>query len=164
MNDLLAKISSYNIFNYLLPGALFVFFLPLLTPYKLDHENLLLAAFLYYFVGMIISRIGSLAVEPLLKKIGFLKFSDYGDFVRASALDAKLETLSEANNTYRTICALIVSLVAVWVYCAGQRVYPILMPITPYLLGAFIFFLFLFSYRKQTAYITRRVSGHKRNK
>src|SRR5438552_699340 len=108
MENLLEKISSYNVFNYLLPGTLFAFLLPLVTTYNLDQKNLLLAAFIYYFIGMVISRIGSLFVEPFLRKIGFLKFSDYGDFVRASADDGKLETLSEVNNTYRTICSLIV--------------------------------------------------------
>ncbi len=161
MENLLAKISSYNIFNYLLPGTLFAVFLPIFTPYSVDQENLLLAAFLYYFAGMIISRVGSLFVEPFLRWVGFLKFSDYGDFVRASAHDEKLETLSEANNTYRTICALILCVVATWAYCGALQKWPFLAPITPYLVGLFIFVLFLFSYRKQTAYITKRVSAHK---
>jgi len=162
MENLLEKISSYNIFNYLLPGTLFAFLLPLVTTYNIDQKNLLLAAFAYYFIGMVISRIGSLFVEPLLRKIGFLKFSDYGDFVRASAGDEKLETLSEVNNTYRTICALILCLLVVWAYGGAEQRWPMLLPLTPYLLGGFIFLLFLFSYRKQTSYITKRVNAHKR--
>jgi hypothetical protein len=161
MENFLAKISSYNIFNYLLPGALFSFSLPLVTEYSVDQNNLLVAAFLYYFIGMVISRIGSLCVEPLLKKSGFLKFSEYGDFIRASAHDEKLETLSEANNTYRTICALILCLVLAWAYSVAEQRCPFLLPIAPYLVIAFIFVLFLFSYRKQTNYITKRVNAHK---
>jgi hypothetical protein len=161
MESVLEKISSYNIFNYLLPGALFSYVLPMVTTYNVDQKNLILAAFVYYFVGMVISRIGSLFVEPPLRKIGFLKFSDYSDFVRASAHDEKLETLSEVNNTYRTLCALILSLVLAWAYGAAGQEWPVLLPLTPYLLGGFIFVLFIFSYRKQTSYITKRVNAHK---
>jgi hypothetical protein len=161
MENLLAKISSYNIFNYLLPGTLFAALLPFITPYSISHDNLLLAAFIYYFLGMVISRIGSLFVEPFLRKIGFLKFSDYGDFVRASSHDENLETLSEANNTYRTICALILSVLVVWAYGSLEKRYSVLMTYSPYIMGCFIFVLFLFSYRKQTSYITKRVHAHK---
>lgn len=161
MENVLEKISSYNIFNYLLPGALFAFALPMVTPYSIDLKNVLLAAFVCYFIGMLISRVGSLFVEPPLRKIGFLKFSNYSDFVHASAHDTKIETLSEVNNTYRTICALILSLTFVWAYSAAERRWPSMSPVTPYLLGTFVLALFLFSYRKQTAYITKRVNAHK---
>ena len=66
----------------------------------------LVAVFAYYFMGLVISRIGSLMIEPTLKKVGFLKSADYSKFVLASKTDNKLDVLSETNNMYRTLCAL----------------------------------------------------------
>lgn len=90
MSELFAKLSSYNIFNYLLPGVLFVALADTWTSYTFAQSDLLLAAFVYYFIGMVISRVGSILVEPVLKKAGFLKFAKYADFVRASSKDVKI--------------------------------------------------------------------------
>ena len=105
MKDLLDKLSSYNIFNYLLPGVLFAVFIDELTPLRIVQKDIVVGVFVYYFLGSIVSRIGSLIVEPLLREIGFVAFTKYEDFVRASKVDEKIEVLSEANNMYRTICA-----------------------------------------------------------
>lgn len=102
MKELLDKLSSYNIFNYLLPGILFSVIASNTTELDLIQKDLFVGVFVYYFVGLVISRFGSLLVEPLLKKTNFLKFADYKEFIRASEKDKKIEVLSEANNMYRT--------------------------------------------------------------
>ena len=111
MKDLIDKLSSYNIFNYLLPGIIFVVFLKEVIGYNFIQDNNLIGAFLYYFIGMVVSRFGSVIIEPLLKYISFIKFKDYKLFVSASKQDSKLELLSEVNNTYRTISATFILLV-----------------------------------------------------
>lgn len=73
MNDLLNKLSSYNLFNNLLPGIVFVILLNHFTEFEIKQDNLLLAAFLYYFIGMTISRVSSVVLEPLLKKLKFVR-------------------------------------------------------------------------------------------
>ena len=102
MKELLDKLSSYNIFNYLLPGILFSVIASKVTELNLIQSDIVIGVFLYYFVGLIISRLGSLIVEPILKKVKFLKFAEYTDFVKVSEKDKKLEILSESNNMYRT--------------------------------------------------------------
>jgi hypothetical protein len=103
MKDILDKLSSYNIFNYLFPGVLFVILAKSTTSYDFVQEDNLLGAFLYYFIGMTISRFGSVIVEPSLKYIRFLKFTEYSRYVQASKQDSKVDLLSEVNNTYRTL-------------------------------------------------------------
>jgi hypothetical protein len=66
----------------------------------------LLGAFIYYFIGSVISRIGSLVIDPIIKKIDFLSFASNEDFVRASKVASNIEVLSEANKIYRAICSL----------------------------------------------------------
>ncbi len=161
MKELIEKISSYNLFNYLLPGTLFVAFAERITNYQLIQGDIVIALFLYYFIGLVISRIGSLAVEPIMRKVSFLRFAAYEDYVNVSKKDSKLDTLSEANNMYRTFCTLFISLGALELYerTADRLAFP--EYVTPCLLFALMFGLFAFSYRKQTSYITKRIEASK---
>jgi hypothetical protein len=159
MQDLLAKLSSYNIFNYLLPGCVFAALAPSVAGYSFAQDNLFTAAFLYYFIGLVISRVGSLVVEPALKRVGFVKFAGYTDFVSASKTDPKIEVLSETNNTYRTACAMFGVLVLLKSYRRLGVMCPGLQEWDAEILVVVLFLLFLFSYRKQTAYITRRIKA-----
>ncbi len=151
MNTLINKISSYNIFNCLLPGAIFSIFLEEITPYKILHNDLVINIFLIYFTGLVISRIGSLIIEPIFKI--FINFSNYEDYIKAVEKDEKIEILSESNNTYRTFIALFVVLLIskIYDYCFSNHYIGI------YLLGGLLFCLFTFSYVKQVKYINKRV-------
>lgn len=160
MKELLDKISSYNLFNYLLPGILFVCISKHFTDYDLVQDNDFIGAFLYYFIGMVISRFGSLFIEPALKKFLFLKFADYKRFVSASKNDNKIELFSEINNTYRTITAMFVILLLLKLYNHFQVLWDIPQNITTLILIVLILLMFLFSYRKQTNYITKRIDAN----
>ena len=161
MKEILDKVTSYNLFNYLLPGVIFVAVLDKLTIYSFTQENLVIGAFLYYFIGLVISRFGSLFIEPILKKISFLKFSSYTDFVSASKKDLSIETLSEVNNMYRTFVAMFTLLGILKLYELLAIRFPILNNWSLCILMAFLFAMFLFSYRKQTQYITKRIGAIK---
>lgn len=163
MKELLDKISSYNLFNYLLPGIIFVYISNQFTDYNFIQDNNFIGAFLYYFIGMIISRIGSLFIEPTLKKLSFLKFTDYKSFVSASKKDEKIELFSEVNNTYRTITAMFVVLLIMKLYNYFQVCWSIPKNVTTLFLVVSIFLIFLFSYRKQTKYITKRIAANNNN-
>ena len=68
MKDLLEKLSSYNIFNYLLPGIVFVALADALTSFHFVQQDIVIGVFVYYFIGLIISRLGSIVIEPILSK------------------------------------------------------------------------------------------------
>src|SRR5690348_7513108 len=106
MSELLNRISSYHLFNYLLPGIVFWALAGPTLPLSLGHHDIVASAFLYYFGGLVISRFGSLVVEPILRWTKFVKFAPYSEFVAASKKDPQVDVLSEANNTYRTMTAL----------------------------------------------------------
>lgn len=161
MKDLLDKLSSYNIFNYLLPGVLFAAFVDALTSLNVLQKDIVIGVFVYYFLGAVVSRIGSLFVEPLLRKVGFITFAPYEDFVRASKADPKLEVLSEANNMYRTICALMLTVAAVDLYDYASQYFPLLRAVAPIVCIVGLLGLFLLSYKKQTSYIMKRIAVHK---
>ncbi len=161
MKDLLNKLSTYNIFNYLFPGIIFVILAEKFTHHSLIQEDIVIGVFLYYFIGLVISRFGSLAIEPLLRKISFLCFSDYRDFVNAAKKDEKLEVLSEVNNMYRTLCALFILLLILKLYETIEILFPVLTEWSPTLLIALLLFMFLLSYRKQTSYVTKRIEANR---
>lgn len=159
MKDILQKLSTYNIFNYLLPGIVFVALLRMLTSYNLVIKEVVIGAFLYYFIGMIISRIGSLIIEPVLKKTSLVKFSDYRKFISASKKDEKIELFSEVNNMYRTFLSMFMILLLVVIY----ENFSSLVNISQFaktIIGLIVpIIIFLFSYKKQTSYINKRIDS-----
>ena len=83
------KVSSYNILNNLFPGVIFCYILGKITRFTLLGENIIEQLFIWYFVGMILSRIGSVFIETALQKIKiknetYIKFVDYKQYTEAS--------------------------------------------------------------------------------
>ncbi|MCQ4967972.1 phosphohistidine phosphatase [Enterobacteriaceae bacterium DFI.7.85] len=154
MDSLWEKISSYNIFNNLLPGALYVYFIERTTRIVLSGDEIVKNIILYYFVGLVIGRIGSLLFEPVLKLLRVVKFAPYADYVTACVRDGKIETLQEVANMYRSLFSMAVLLLLSFFaasYITGEK----------YTVSIWISFLlslvFIISYVKQIRYIIKRV-------
>ena len=162
MKELIDKLTTYNLFNYLLPGVVFVIFADKLIGYSLIQENNVIGVFLYYFIGMTVSRFGSVIIEPILRTLKFLKYKDYSSFVAASKKDAKIDLLSEVNNTYRTIVATFVSVLVLKAYKLLEDTYTISATLNSLLIIVLILLLYLFSYRKQTNYVRKRVEANEK--
>lgn len=160
MNELLSKLSSYNVFNYLLPGIVFAVLAGEIIHHPIVQADILTGAFLYYFVGLVVSRFGSLIIEPLLKGLSFVEFADYKDFVSVSKKDPQLEVLSEVNNTYRTLASLFSLLLLLKLYVTLEGKFPYLKGWDAAILAVLLLVMFLFSYRKQTSYITKRIKAN----
>lgn len=161
MDKLLEKISSYSIFTNLFPGIVFCFLVEQIYSYKIFDGDLVTGVFIYYFVGLVISRIGSILVEPILQKFRVVQYASYSDFLVASKVDPKLDVLLEVNNTYRSSLSLILCVALVG---GGSWFFSFFDFLTPYwesILLASILVLFAISYRKQTGYIRKRVEKNK---
>lgn len=159
MKELLDKLSSYNIFNYLFPGVLFAIFVSNTTQFKLNVADNVLVLFVYYLYGLIISRFGSLVVEPIFKKLKFIKFSNYSDYIKASEKDPLLITLSEQNNMFRTLIAGIILLLITIGIDHLYLKYTNLKDYNNIVLLIILAFLFSWAYRKQTTYVMKRVKA-----
>ena len=70
LNELLGKISAYDLFNVLIPGALVTYFASQ-TPLGsfIDCSNWMALSVMSYVLGLIASRIGSLCIEPLVQNL-----------------------------------------------------------------------------------------------
>jgi len=161
MQEFIKTITAYQLANHLLPGVLFAILAERLTKYSFVQEPLVLGLFLYFFLGIVLSRLGSLFLEPLLKRLRVIDFVPYDDFIGAAREDPKLELLSEINNSYRTYLALFLSLLLLRGYEAAESHFPALAAWSPSLLVVLLAALFLLSYIKQTTYITRRARKQK---
>ena len=174
IKNLVDKISSYNIFNNLYPGIIFCYSLKYMLNTNILLDNWLENLVIFYFLGMVMSRIGSLIIEPILKKIKIknksdgkspiLKFASYTDYERASKSDTLISTFSEVNNTYRTMLACFF---CVLIYKLYKIVNGVFISFNFYffekngdwfiIIG--LIMLFLFSYIKQTKYIRIRIES-----
>lgn len=163
MKEILDKISSYNFFNYLLPGIVFSYLLRETTTINIIQNDIVIGLFLYYFVGLVVSRIGSVVIEPIFKKIKLVKFSDYKDFIAAAKNDSKIDLFSEVNNTYRTITSIAFSLVFMKLTLYLFSILSLSIQIQKLIGIIALFILFSSAYRKQTNYITKRIEADKKN-
>ncbi|MEY8507189.1 hypothetical protein AALA78_02990 [Lachnospiraceae bacterium 42-17] len=176
VKSIIEKISSYNIFNNFFPGIIFCYLVEQCTRFSLANGEIIENLFIYYFVGIIISRVGSIFVEKLLnslkvknkktkEKKPYLEFAPYNKYIEASENEPFIATLSETNNVYRTIIALFILVIVVKLYdwiiydfvssfgAVGQNLAFIGICFI-------IIILFVNSYKKQTNYIKSRVEKY----
>ena len=156
MNELLAKISSYNIFNYLLPGATLVIGASRLGAITFKEEDLATRLLIFYVVGLIVSRISSLVLQPALRWSKLVKHSEYRDYVAAAKTDDKIPTFLEVNNTYRALAVSFVILAGVSMSIHAHNVsdeYQWKISVALLVISG----IMCLSVRKQSYFINRRV-------
>jgi len=168
------KISSYNIFNNLFPGVIFCSVLTKATRFDFASDSVIVQLFIWYFAGMIISRIGSVVVGDFLKKLRinnkpYIIFADYKEYIEASQARPFIVTLSEVNNTYRTVIALLLSMGLVYLYDAVAfeliaEKCSIGNKLTVMIVGIFLIILFIKSYKKQTDFVRKQVEKYMNEK
>lgn len=170
VDNLTDKISSYNIFNNLLPGIVFCFILKNTTRFSISNGDFFENLFVYYFVGMVTSRIGSLIVEKILSSVkikkhdkskeSFITIPDYDKYIFASENQPFIKTLRETNNICRTMVSVTLLLIIVKIY--DMFLHDKLLGLINkewLILLSFIILMIIFiaSYKKQSAYVYERV-------
>lgn len=173
---ILEKISSYNIFNNFFPGIIFCYLVKQTTRFSFDKGEFWEKIFIYYFIGMIISRLSSILVEKVLQKLTvinkgtrqkepFINFVPYSQYSEASEERPFIKILNETNNCYRTFVAVAFTTILVklydlllydWIINIGKYANSILEII----ILVIILIVFVGSYRKQTNYIRKRVEEY----
>lgn len=164
MKELLDKLSSYNIFNYLFPSTIFCFLNKEVTGYRMMFNDIITGVFFYYFIGLIISRVGSIVIEPIFKKLKIVEFSDYSDYIIAEKNDPKIEVLSENNNMFRTLISLVFVSIIIKIYFLFETKYSIVLNCRWIVISLVLLVLFVLSYKKQTKYITKRINSNIKEK
>ncbi len=149
-----SKISEYEILVNLFIGLLWFVIVGLLWAPRIMVLSPVYVGVLAYFIGLVIGRVGSLILEPLLKQ--FTEAASYDDFILAEKRDAKIKILHTMKTIYRNISALMVTLIAtrLGVYAnvdIGR--YGMIF----YFISSGLFVLFFLSYIKQGKYVQKRI-------
>ena len=99
-----------------------------------------------------------------MKKIKLIRYAPYSDYVKASSIEPLVNTLSEVNNTYRTllstfICAFACKLgIIINEICLKNKI-TFLQENKDWIFLILLILLFTFSYVKQTNYVRKRVES-----
>ena len=157
MEKFFDKLSSYNIFNNLLPGAVLCLLITPNTTWISRDTNLLEDMLLFYFVGVVVSRFGSLVIEPLCRLFRITTFVPYPDYINAVKYDSKIDILSETNNMYRSLLSAIILSALLLCYYTLSIHCKVLEQLKMFFLFITLIIMFAFSYSKQTQYIKKRV-------
>jgi hypothetical protein len=157
METLLEKISSYQIFNHILPGTIFSYYLSKSFGINFQNDNMMITFIIYYFIGIIIGRISSIVIEPLFKKLKIAEYQPYQKFIVASKSDKKIILFSEFNNMYRSLITmmLLIGLSEIYRIFAQNIEFCSVWKIFVGILILII--LFGFSYSKQSKFIFERI-------
>lgn len=151
---LVDRVSQYGFLVNLIPGTALCLLLEWIGYDIIPAEGFYISFFVFYFVGVVSNRFGSLFVESILKKMNLVTFISYEKFVEAERKDSKVSTLSMKNNAFRSyIAVFFLSLVALLYKDIDQGCLRFHLVI----LLVFLLSLFVISYEKQTDYVKRRV-------
>jgi hypothetical protein len=149
IKDVIDKVSSYNLFNYLLPGFLFNTILCQTTSI-LEFDKLdLTYVVIIYFEGLVISRIGSIVFEELLLKYHRIKTISTSDLFKQFKNNTKLEIIFEAMNMYRTLATMSILLSFCTLYDIFVNTSFSCVRLSYTVLEFSLFILFLLSFIKQ---------------
>jgi hypothetical protein len=156
------KLDAYDVVANLVPGAALTYalhFSKFPTPAPADWAAFLLVAFV---AGVTTNRLGSLVLDPVLRRLKFLNPKDYDSFVASERADKKLETLVANHGLYRTFfTAGLIYLILV----VGSHWFPSVassnqLAFTLFVIGGMI--VFLFAFRKEDGYIHTRIEAAKK--
>ena len=160
---LIEKLSQYNILTNILPGTILCIVFTFCIGYNmLVTDNWYLQCVIFYFAGIVNNRFGSLALEPLLKKLKILKFTSYKDYIVAESKDAKITILSTENNVFRSYASLCVIAIFASIFkILEDKIEWIKNCESEYKMMTLLVLLlivFILSYRKQTSYVNKRIN------
>ena len=153
MEKLIEKLEIYHFINYIIPGAVFISICNTVFGLACVEANVAVAILEYYFTGLVLSRIGSILIKPILKNTKIIKNTEYSNFIKASEKDSKVDVLQREANQYRTYIAMFITLLCIQIYyCIANREFSVFIFV-------FIAFavLFVLSYRKQVNFVVGRV-------
>lgn len=155
MDKILEIITRYNFFNYLLPWVIFIVYVnTLYFDNYIANNNTIILLFVAYFLGLLMSRVWSLLIEPFFKKLNWIEWREYSLFIWASQKDEKINVFVSEANMYRTLISL--SIVC-FLYTLYLNLVFCFFSFGRYFLCIITIIIFILSYKKQNKYIVERI-------
>mgnify|MGYP000845001221 FL=1 len=159
MDEIIKKVSAYDLLNSLIPGGALVYFLKLLGYIDISADNAIFLVVLAYILGLVGSRVGSIILEPIAIKCGWVR-RDYEGYVKAQKSDERIMPLTTISNMYRSIAG---SLIVLALLALGTLVPEAFRCWLLVVYGIACFALFFKSWLKQEGYVARRVEINRKD-
>lgn len=160
---IIEKISQYGFFTNILPGTILCIALRYVVDYNLFiFDEWYLMGIVFYFVGIINNRFGSLCVDFILKKLHIVTFAPYKDYIIAEQKDAKITILSTENNVFRSYISVCLLILLSLLFKMIANNCSFIENNKSIIIITLLLILFVLSYRKQTNYITKRIDEIKK--
>lgn len=157
MEKIIEKISNYHIFNYIIPGALFILFINEYIGNMIKLDNFIYFFFSAYFIGIVIGRLSSLITEKLLYYTFNIKKENYDSYIYAEKNDEKIGVLLQDLNMYRNICTMLAMMLIIKLF-EILNIYKILgREASILIILLLLIVLFACAYLKQSKYIISRI-------
>ena len=134
----------YQLVNFFVPAVVFVSILDKYNEFNINFfdKRFFVQIALLYIIGVILCRIGSLIVQPIMEMLRIINMKEYNKYLKYS--DDTIKKMQRTANEYRTYTAM----------------FFLLMLITQNdktLLYTFLTLLFGVSYKKQLDFIQQRL-------
>lgn len=163
MADALNKISAYELFTIFFPGVLTVGYSLWILDIKILDGSISQYAFMFcvaYLCGIVISRLGSILIQPLARKIRFIDWSS--GYYAAEKKDGKISILQKDFNMYRSLVVAILICIVLTIYSVSCENLDEDICVFLIIFLVLLLIVSLFSYRKQSKYITERINAVKK--
>lgn len=163
LEKLFERISSYQILNFLYTGIVCWYGLIYLGFDEFQKQSITTTLIGSYFIGMTMSRIGSLVIEECFIKWNWIEKTDHGKQVCAEKMDSKVELMLSLCNTYRTFAAIFLVFLLLSIitkFCCDLN---LKHNITFILISLALTVLYSFSFVKQYKYVKKRVDNDVEN-
>ena len=153
------KLSLYNLVTNILPGAVLCIIFKYCIGYDLFvSDNWFLLGILFYFIGMINNRVGSIVLMPLFKWTHFIKLKPYQEYVSAEKKDETITTLSTESTVFRSYTAVCFNSLITMLFKTIADRCVFLSNHSTLLLLILLLLIFAFSYKKQLRFVQKRIS------
>lgn len=166
--NLLEKISSYELPNMIIPGALMCGLLCWVLHIELEVISSVIGIIIFlassYIFGLLASRAGSVIIEPIVKKCfrKQIKRASYEDFCYAESQDAKITILAQYRDLYRTMVVVGIYALVILAFEATQSSSSIIDALA--WMSICCIAVFFLAYKKQSTYVTKRVKFIKKQR
>ena len=157
MDKILQALNQYDVVTCIIPGLVFCQLTDWMYCTKFmgtDAFNLLVTSYIF---GLIISRIGSIIIEPFCEKVGIIHKAPYSEWVQAKKQDDEIDTITTKSTVYRSLSALIFFQMILYICWLFELQHIIFTRCGIFMLCLAAMGFIFFAYRKQVSYVHKRV-------
>ncbi len=157
MSDFVFLLSNFRVVSSLVPGAALCIFINDFLKVNILKDEVILNLFIFYTVGVVVGRVGSIIIEPLFESFGIIDKENYPDYIDAEIKNPKVSTIDEISRFYRSLTTLMMFIIVGIVIEYPMKMYPMTNVLVMHIVSVLMLILMIKSYSKQSKYTAKRI-------